>query len=94
MMKIKIFWQENCPNCPRARELGKMLENKLSVQYFNVDSVDGLAEASYLDVMTTPSVIIEDEKGQELKSWRGTVPCMTEIERETGIIENTDKEIY
>jgi len=47
-----------------------------------------------LDVMATPSVIIEDEKGQELKSWRGTVPCMTDIERETGIIENTDKEIY
>ena len=81
-MIIKIFWQENCPNCPKAKELGEILEIKNTVQYYNVDTVDGLAEASYFDVMSTPSVIISDGDDREIKSWRGTVPCLEEIKKE------------
>lgn len=87
-MKVKIFWQEKCPNCPKAKELGKQLENELTVQYFNVDSVDGLAEASYYDVMTTPSVVIVDKNNREIKTWRGTTPYLEEIKKDTVNIEN------
>ena len=87
-MKVKIFWQENCPNCPKAKELGMELKNIIAVQYFNVDSVDGLAEASYYDIMSTPSVVIVNQNGCELKAWRGTTPYLEEIEKEIGNIEN------
>ena len=82
-MNIKIFWQENCPNCPKAKELGEILEsNENRVQYYNIDTVDGLAEASYFDVLSTPSVIISDRDDREIKSWRGTVPCLEEVKKE------------
>jgi len=87
-MKLKIFWQKNCPNCPKAKELGRKLENVLTVQYFDVDSVDGLAEASYHDIMSTPSVVIVDQNGHELKAWRGTVPYLEEVKKEAENIEN------
>jgi len=85
-MKIKIFWQENCPNCPKAKNLGKDLEKEITVHYFDVDSVDGLAEASYFDIMSTPSVVITDKDDQEIKSWRGTIPLREMVLKEAGII--------
>ena len=87
-MKIKIFWQENCPNCPKVKELGKQLEKEITVQYFDVNSVDGLAEASYYNVMSTPSVVVADDGDNELKTWRGTAPFLEEIKE--GVIKIED----
>jgi len=90
-MKVKIFWQENCPKCPEAKKIGKEIGNELKVEYFNVDSVDGLAEASYHDIMTTPSVILVDQFDCEIKSWRGTYPNIKELKKERICIENKNK---
>ncbi len=49
-MKVKIFWQKNCPHCPEAKNAGKQLEKEAEVQYFDVDTFDGLAEASYYNI--------------------------------------------
>lgn len=87
-MKIKIFWQENCPNCPKVKELGEELEKEFTVQYFDVNSVDGLAEASYHDIMSTPSVVIADNSDSEIKTWREKVPFLEEIKEETIKIED------
>ncbi len=84
-MKIKIFWQKNCPRCPEAKNVGKQLEKEAEVQYFDVDSVDGLAEASYYDIASTPSIVALDNNDKEIKIWRGNVPGMEEIRKETVI---------
>lgn len=71
---MKVFWQKDCPNCPKAKEIGKKLEKELEVQYCDVDTVDGLTEACLYQVMSTPSLVVIDEKGEEIESWKGILP--------------------
>jgi glutaredoxin len=73
-VKIEIFWQENCPNCTKAKDLGKILAEELEVQYYDVDTVDGLSEACLYQVMSTPTIILVSENKEEIESWRGMVP--------------------
>ena len=80
-MKVKIFWKDNCPNCPKAKELGAELQkNNVDVELFNINEIEGLTEAVSLGVMSTPSVVIAKDD-QELKSWRSEVPQMVEVKR-------------
>jgi glutaredoxin len=80
-MKLKIFWKKNCPNCPEAKRIGKLIENrdKVKVQYCDIDTVDGLSEACMLNVMSTPSLILVDNKNNELQAWRGVIPTIENI---------------
>ena len=84
-MEIKIFWQKNCPHCPEAKNTGKQLEKEAEVQYFDVDTVDGLAEASYYDIASTPSIAVLDNNDNEIKIWRGKTPRLEEIREEAAI---------
>jgi len=81
-MDVNIFWQEHCPNCPPAKDLGKKLEEKgIKVNYFNVKEIDGLATATLFGIMSTPSVVIAEEDS-EIKSWKGEVPEFEEVSRQ------------
>jgi len=84
-MKIKIFWQKNCSHCPEAKNIGKQLEKETTVQYFDIGTVDGLAEASYYDIASTPSIVIVDNDDNEIKIWRGKTPDIEEIREEAVI---------
>jgi len=84
-MKIKIFWQKNCPHCPEAKNVGEQLEKEAEVQYFDVDTVDGLAEASYYDIASTPSIVVLDNNNNEIKIWRGKTPRLEEIREEAAV---------
>jgi len=84
-MKIKIFWQKNCLHCPEAKNIGKQLEKEITVQYFDIEKIDGLAEASYYDIASTPSIIILDSEDNEIKIWRGKTPRLEEIRKEAEI---------
>lgn len=75
-MKIKLFWKENCPQCPPAKALVSDFEG---VELYNIEETDGMAEAAFYNIMATPSILIIDEKGGEVNSWRGTVPSVQEI---------------
>lgn len=81
-MTLKIFTQANCPKCPPAKKLGKEIEKegKLKVEWFDISTVDGLAEASFYSVLSTPSLILVNEAGKEITGWRGQVPRKSEIE--------------
>ncbi|HBY57077.1 MAG TPA: hypothetical protein DEG96_04365 [Candidatus Atribacteria bacterium] len=82
-MKVKIFWKKNCPNCPKAKRLGEQLEEEnILVQYFDVDTVDGLAEACLYDILSTPSFVITDSGDNEIIAWKGQVPFLEEILKE------------
>ena len=79
-MKVKIFWQEQCPNCPTAKELGKELEKKnIDVELKNIKGADGLADAVFYNVMATPSVVICDESGESVKEWLAEIPKIEEV---------------
>ncbi len=76
--KIKLFWKENCAKCPAAKAL---VADSPKAELFNIDEVDGLAEAAFYGVMSTPSIIVTDGGGQELASWRGEVPSREAISK-------------
>ncbi len=84
-MKMKIFWQKNCPHCPEAKNIGKQLEKETTIQYFEIETIDGLAEASYYDIASTPSIAILDNNDNEIKIWRGKTPRLEEIRKEAEI---------
>ena len=65
--------------------MGKQLEKEAEVQYFDVDSVDGLAEASYYNIASTPSIVALDNADNEIKIWRGKTPHLEEIREEAAI---------
>ena len=44
-------------------------------------AIDGLAEASFYSILSTPSIIIEDEEEREVISWRGEVPSLQEVKQ-------------
>jgi hypothetical protein len=47
---------------------------------FDLETVEGLAEAAFCGVMATPTIIVEDGDDNEVAAWRGTVPTPQEIE--------------
>ncbi len=80
MGSIKIFIKAKCPKCPAVKEIGTELKKEgLPVFHYDLDTIDGLAEASFYSVLSTPSIIIEDEEEREVKSWRGVVPTLQEV---------------
>jgi glutaredoxin len=77
---VKIFYKDDCPMCPSAKNLQKNLkENNVGVESYNVGTAEGLAEATFYGVMALPAVIIEDEMENSLGEWRGNVPKMEEV---------------
>ena len=81
-MILKIFTQPSCPNCPPAKKLGKDIEKKENgtvVEWYDVTEAEGLAEAAFYSVMATPSLVLLDDKGKEVKTWRGETPKEEEI---------------
>ncbi len=80
-MHVKIFWQEQCPNCPPAKELGKKLEEQgIKVTYHNIKEVDGLTIATFFGIMAAPSVVVA-EGNNEIASWKGEVPKLEEVKK-------------
>ena len=85
-MKLKIFTKLDCPNCPAAKKIGKQLEKKgAKIDWFDLDEEEGLSEAVYFDVLSTPSFIITDESDSEIKAWRGDLPTADALLKELKI---------
>jgi len=77
---VKIFYKDDCPKCPLAKQLRDNLKEKnVEVLDYNVGTADGLAEASFYSVMSLPTVVVEDAMENGLGEWRGDVPRMEEV---------------
>ncbi|MBU1129720.1 thioredoxin family protein [Patescibacteria group bacterium] len=83
-MIIKLFTKKNCPKCPSAKNLVEELKKDgledALFEFFDAESVDGMAEAAFYTVMSTPSILICNDDGKEVKGWRGEVPDLKEFE--------------
>ena len=78
IMKLKLFWQDNCPNCPKAKALLKDF-NQMQTESFDINSIDGMTEAAFHAIMATPSIVIVDQKDNEIAAWRSEMPTIEEI---------------
>ncbi len=77
---IKIFTKAKCPRCPAAKEIGRELKKEgVPVLSYDLDTIDGLAEASFYSILSAPAIVIEDEEEKEVMSWRGVVPTLREV---------------
>ncbi len=79
--RIKLFWKNSCPRCPMAKAIARKLEEKgYSVDYYDIETTEGLAEASLHMVMATPTMVLVDGNDEEIAAWRGTTPGLSEVE--------------
>jgi len=76
--KIKVFWKVDCPKCPAAKAV---VAGSANAELFSMDEVDGLAEAAFYGVMSAPSIVVTDDSGREVTSWRGEIPSRGDIEK-------------
>ncbi len=77
---IKLFVKDGCYKCPSAKEVGAILKKEgIEVLYYDLDTVDGLAEASYYGILSTPTLIVEDKEERTLADFRGTVPSPQQV---------------
>ena len=82
MGKVKLFWKTECPQCGNAKIVGLQLKDDgVEVHDFNLDTSDGLAEASYYGVMSTPTIIIEDEEENTIALFSGQIPSLSEVKK-------------
>jgi hypothetical protein len=66
--------------CPVAKKLGEHLAaENIGVQHYNVETADGLAEATFYHVMALPTILVEDEDENGIGEWRGSVPRIDEV---------------
>ena len=80
-MKLLLFGRETCEVCKSIKEKLQYFSDKhtpIPIEYFDVDSVDGLAESAYLSVPDIPTVILMKEKA-EIKRWVKSAPIFTEL---------------
>ena len=77
---IKLFVQGACPKCPQAKKFGELLRQEgYTVEEFDVETADGLAEASFYSVQSTPTFILEDKGENRIADFRGQVPGIDAI---------------
>jgi len=82
MGSLKIFTKAKCPKCPGVKEMAIELKKEgVPVLHYDLDTIEGLAEASFYSILSTPSLIIEDEEEREVISWRGVVPTLQEVKQ-------------
>ena len=77
-MILKVFIQPGCYRCPAAKNLGNKVKKHLVVEFWDVTNADGLAEASFYNVYSTPSLILVSDDGKELAGWRAKVSSTEE----------------
>jgi len=60
MAEIKLFTKDDCGKCEHVKE---RMPAGLSVQIINADTVDGLAEAAFYEIVekTFPVLVVDDE---------------------------------
>jgi len=78
-MMLKVFTQPGCPRCPAAKKVIAQVEDKFKIEFYDIKTEDGLAEALSFDVMTTPSIVAIDEKDKVVKEWLGEAPSVEEL---------------
>ena len=80
MPSIKLFWKQDCPKCPAAKQVSNSLKSAgFNILDYNLDTADGLAEGAYHGVLSTPTLLVIDENDKEVLQWRGDVPTLEEI---------------
>jgi thiol-disulfide isomerase/thioredoxin len=76
---IQLFGKQNCGKCESTKKKLEHFVSKygngvpIEVTFFDLGTVDGLAEGAFRDVFKVPTTIIQDD-GRDLVRWEGEIP--------------------
>ena len=85
-MEILVFGKETCAKCRTTKhKLGHLLEHngltdKVPMRYYDLETVDGMTEGAWRDVLKVPTVIVDDN-AKELARWAGEIPHTEEVQK-------------
>ncbi|HAV43589.1 TPA: hypothetical protein DCX15_06215 [bacterium] len=86
-MEIKVFGTKLCPSCNIAvRRVNEAIEKwngEIRVNYYDMETVDGLTEGALNEVMKIPTIILS-ERGRLVARWNGEVPEAGEFQEKIG----------
>ena len=92
-LKVKIFGKENCGKCQSAKNKLKFFISKwnfadrVELLFYDMDTVDGMAEGAYYDVLDVPTIIFE--RGRvHLARWDGEVPRSEDFRRHFEMVKS------
>lgn len=86
-MKVKVFGKPGCEFCKTTMKKFETFLNRWEIKpeevgltFFDMETVDGLAEGAFYSVTKIPSTVIE--KGAEVVGhWHGKVPLSSEFQK-------------
>ncbi|KAF0135036.1 MAG: hypothetical protein FD145_174 [Candidatus Saganbacteria bacterium] len=85
-MKVKVFGKPGCEFCKTTMKKFETffdrwkIERSALLSFFDMETVDGLAEGAFYSVSKIPSTIIE-KNGELLARWDGQVPLSEEFKK-------------
>lgn len=78
-MKVKVFGKSGCAKCETTKNKLKHfitkweVDDKVALNFHDMETIDGMAEGAYNDVLQIPTTIIE-KNNEILARWDGEVP--------------------
>lgn len=83
-MEIKLFGKSSCPLCKKALEKYSFfidrwnLKEQVKISYYDMETLDGLTEGAYYEVIDVPTTIFEKD-GQQIAKFEKKVPTSEEF---------------
>ena len=84
-MKFEVFGKNGCARCKSAHQKLTHLVGKADVvgdiliDYYDVESVEGMAEGAFNDVIHIPTTILRSDAGEPMARWEGCLPPSIEV---------------
>jgi len=88
-MEVQVFGKQNCAKCATTKHklehfVAKLgVAERVQVRFFDMDTVDGMAEGAYRDVFDIPTTIIA-EGDRDVVRWAGIIPDSTDLKEYLG----------
>ncbi len=77
---IKLFVQQKCHKCPQAKEVGNILKDEgFKVEEYDIKTADGMAEAAFHSIQSTPVIILEDSDENIIAEFRDEIPTPQKV---------------
>ena len=84
-MDVKVFGKPGCEYCKTTMKkfetfIGRwnIDQSQVSLTFFDMETVDGMAEGAFYSVQKIPATVIE-KQSDVLKRWDGVVPLSEEF---------------
>jgi len=85
-MKFEVYGKDGCAKCKSTKDKLTHLVGKaeaaetVALDFYDMETVEGLAEGAFNDVRDVPTVILRGDDGEALARWEGVLPPAGEVQ--------------